>query len=683
VVRQLKFEGNQAISDEALASAIGTTASSWFATSSLVRWIGLGAKRYFDELEFRRDVLRLEVLYKRTGYPDVQVDTIVRRTDGDAYITFRITEGRPILVAAVDVTGLDSLPAEDRRAVTVDLPLHPGDAFNRYLMQTSADTIGQRLRNRGFPSARVYTGFESSRETYTATVSLDVTPGERARYGQVTVEGTRSLDPQVVRDLLVARTGRRYEEQDLLQSQRNLYKSDLVSSARVEIDSAKWTPGSDSVPLLVQLSESRPYRVRAGFGYATQECFRTTAGWTARNFLGAGRLLDLSAQASRIGVGEPLDFGLRNNLCRGTRPDVIGSAKLNYNVAATIRRPAFISPQNTLALSLFSERRSEFLVYLREDVGASVELARETRRGRLPLSLVYTLSYGRTEATQASFCAFFNACTPDVIAQLRQRRLLASLTGRASWPRANSPLDPTRGYNALLEVTWASRFLGSSSLQQFTRVLGDIAWYRPLGRDVVFSWRLRGGVIFSPEVAVGLENNSFVPPEQRFYAGGPNDVRGYNRNQLGPIVYVVSDSALARAGSPQAVPTDSIQISPTGGNTLAVANAEIRVPSPIFTSRMRLAAFVDAGTLWERGRTDAGKARIRVTPGIGIRISTPLGPARLDLAYNGYQPVPGALYSVSTTDSTLTQIADSFAIDRRSRFLGIPLTLQFSVGQPF
>ncbi len=683
VVRQLKFEGNRAISSDVLAAAIGTTSSSWFATSSVVRWIGLGEKRFFDETEFRRDVLRLEVLYKRTGYPDVKVDTLVRRTPTDAYITFRITEGRPILVSSISVTGLDSIPDAIRRATTVDLPLRVGDPFNRYLMQTSADTIAQRLQNRGFPSARVYTGFESNRETYTATVTLDGSTGVYSIFGSVRVQGTRSLDPQVASDLLVARPGRRYEEQDLLQSQRNLYKSDLVGSARVEIDSANWNPAADSVPLLVQLTESRPYRIRAGLGYATQECFRNSAAWTARNFLGAGRLFELSAQASRIGVGKPLDFGLRDNLCRGTRPDVVGSAKLNYNVAATVRRPAFISPQNTLSLSLFSERRSEFLVYLREDVGASVELARETRRGRLPISLIYTLSYGRTEATPASFCAFFNACTPDVISQLRQRRLLASLTGRVSWPRSNNPIDPTRGYNALLEATWASRLLGSSSLQQFTRVLGDIAWYRPLSHEVVVSWRLRGGIIFSPQVAVGTQNNSFVPPEQRFYAGGPNDVRGFNRNQLGPVVYVVRDSVLGLAPTPSAIPTDSIQISPTGGNTLLVGNVEVRVPSPIFASRARLAAFIDAGSLWERGRTDLGKARIRVTPGIGIRVSTPLGPARLDLAYNGYQAVPGALYSVSSTDSTLTLVADRFAVDRRSRFLGIPLTLQFSVGQPF
>ena len=38
---------------------------------------------------------------------------------------------------------------------------------------------------------------------------------------------------------------------------------------------------------------------------------------------------------------------------------------------------------------------------------------------------------------------------------------------------------------------------------------------------------------------VATERGSFIPPEHRFYAGGPSDVRGFHRNELGPVVYVV------------------------------------------------------------------------------------------------------------------------------------------------
>ncbi|MFL5471127.1 MAG: POTRA domain-containing protein, partial [Gemmatimonadales bacterium] len=136
VIRQLKFEGNQAISDEILAAAIVTTNSSWFARAFLFRSFKfLGTKRFFDEEEFRRDVVRLSVLYKRSGYPDAVVDTLVSRTPEDVYITFRVTEGDPIRVTRMVTTGLDSLPPRLRRSVLLDLPLQVGDPFNRFDMQ--------------------------------------------------------------------------------------------------------------------------------------------------------------------------------------------------------------------------------------------------------------------------------------------------------------------------------------------------------------------------------------------------------------------------------------------------------------------------------------------------------------------------------------------------------------------
>ena len=679
VVRKVAFEGNAAISDEVLATAISTTESSWFARAFLFRWLGLGEKRYFDEQEFKRDVVRLGVLYRRSGYPHVAIDTLVRRTPTDVYVTFTIREGEPIRVTSLSVTGLDTLPARIRDETLVDLPLHQGDPFNRFLMSASADTITRRLRDRGYPAARVFTGFETNREAETAVVTLDVAPGDSAVIGAVKVVGTNRIDPRLVRSLLISRPGRRYSQDELFQSQRNLYTSDLFRFATVNIDSAAFQPGADSVPLVVQVNEAKRRRVRGGLGYGTDDCFRGSLGWTTRNFLGSGgRILELTSRISKVGVGSPFDWGLANSICGNSREDSVGSAKVNFTLGASFRRPAFLSPNNTIAVSVFTERRSEFKVYLRQETGTNITLRRETPKRRIPLSLAYTLSYGHTEATAESFCASFNACTPDVVSLLRQNRVLATLTANGTLPQVNNPIDPSRGSLASTELTWSSRLLGSSSFQQFFRAVADYSWYRPIGRDVVFSWRLRGGAIFAPSIDVATKSGNFVPPEQRFYAGGPNDVRGFERNELGPVVYVVTkgeaDSAAAE-GRP--IEPGEVTVAATGGNSLAIGNVELRVPSPIFSSRLRLAAFVDAGGVWQRG-SGVG-AVIRVTPGAGIRLATPLGPARLDVAYNPYRLQAGPLFQVDTLGN-LDPVdgQDSYVLSRQGKF-----TFHFAVGQAF
>jgi outer membrane protein insertion porin family len=670
VVRQLSFEGNHAIPDETLAAAIATTNSSWFA-SSFLRFLGLGAKRYFDEQEFRRDVVRLSVLYRRSGYPDAGIDTLVRRDPEDVYITFKIQEGTPILVTKLSILGLDSLRDRARKNVLVDLPLQQGDPFNRFAMQATADSVTKRLRDRGYPSAAVFTSFESNREAKTASVTLETDPDGRAVVGPVSVVGAHQVDSAVVRKLLVSRTGRRYSQEELFESQRNLYESDLFRFASVNIDSSTYRPGADSVPLTVQVNESRPRRIRGGLGYATDDCFRGSLDWTRRNFFGAGRILELTSRVSKVGVGAPLDWGLDQSICGASRNDSVGSAKINYYLGASIRRPAFLSPNNAITLTVYGERRSEYKVYLRQETGVSVALTRTTPRRRNPLSLTYTLSYGRTEATQVSFCSVFGACTPDVSGPLQQNLVLATLTALATFPRVNSPIDPTRGSNASVEVTYSSKYIGSSALQQFTRVVGGMSWYRPLSRDVVLSWRLRGGLIFSPTLDVGNVSGAFIPPDQRFYAGGPNDVRGFERNELGPVIYVV------RTGFENE--PDSVRVAATGGNVLALGNVELRVPSPVLRSRLRLATFVDAGSMWER-QGPRNTRVIRVTPGVGLRIGTPLGPARLDVAYNPYKLQPGPLFAADTATGALTPVPGqgSYVLPRSRKW-----TFHIAVGQAF
>ncbi len=681
IVRGLSFEGNHAIDDYTLSVAIGTTNSSFFARSALVRWLGLGEKRLFDPIEFRRDVLRLILFYRQSGYMDVAVDTVVRRGVNDVHLTFKITEGPPVVVTKMTVTGLDTLEI-DKGDILVDLPLREGAPFNRFLFQAAADTIINRLRSRGYPGAEVFRNYSVNREARIAEISLDVVAGTWATFGDTKVEGAVKVDTTFIRQLLSTPKGQRFSQQNIFQSQRKLYQTELFRLATVTIDSTQYQGDSTEVPLVVQVAEGPPHRIRSSIGYATNDCFRMGAGWTSRNLFNTGRLFDLSARVSKVGVGTPFGFGLERNLCKSLEEDTIGSSRANYNITGSIRQPRFFTPQITGTYSLFAERRSEFAIYRREEVGTSVVLQRETAR-RVPVALGYRLSFGGTSASAGTFCAFFNACTPEDATRLREKRLLGVVNASVSWPRQNNPLDPSRGHIYTFDVSHSSRFTGSARLQTFTRVSGDAAWYRTIGNTggTVLSWHLRAGAIFAPRVSLDSASGNFIPPEQRFYAGGPNDVRGYDLNELGPVVYV----ATARSGDTTDAQTiaaiDSGTVVPrfsaTGGNTLGIAQVELRFPAPIWSNRLRFALFVDAGTLYERGKTNLSPVQLRITPGAGIRLNTPLGPARFDVGYNGYNRPPGALY-LQRTDGTLVLVQNDFIQDRKSRF-----SYHISFGQAF
>jgi outer membrane protein assembly complex protein YaeT len=643
IIRKLAFSGNRAFEDIVLAAAIATTGSSWFASSSLVRWVGLGAKRRLNERDLRTDVLRLEVFYHSRGFLEAKVDTTVIRTQRDAHITFRIVEGPPVLLRNFAIRGLDSMPRPAK--LTDDLPLRLGKPFDRTLLVATADTLVSRLQDRGYPGAQVLLERrEVHREGRVADVSMLVEPGTRSVIGEIHVTGTNAVDSSFVRSLLATEPGRTFSARDLAESQRNLYRTGLFRFATVGLDTAHFVASSGIVPLTITVSEGPLHRARSAVGYGTNDCFRAGLGWTARNAFGKGRMFDASAQVSKLGVGDPTRLdALLNSICSALKEDSIGSARVNYNFTMSFRRPVFLSPANTLTLALIAERRSEFAVYMREEAGGSLTLNRETQ-SQVPISIAYRLAYGFTEASPVSFCAYFNVCTEADINQLSEPRLSGTLSIGVQRPRANHPLDPTRGSLLAAEMTISSRLLGSSELEQFARLSGDASLYRSFG-SAVLALRLWAGIIVAPQLALNGGAGNFVPPEHRFYAGGPNDVRGYSRNELGPLDYVIAESEVTLDASGAAVyPDDQIRTVATGGNTLVVANVELRVPAPIFPSRVRLAVFVDGGTVWERGGGSESGPAFRVTPGLGVRFATPLGPARIDVAYNPYDLPAGKLY---------------------------------------
>ncbi|MES2304494.1 MAG: BamA/TamA family outer membrane protein [Gemmatimonadota bacterium] len=671
VIRGLSFSGNHAVDATTLAAAIATTNSSAFARWSAFRWLGLGQKRLFNQQDFLRDILRVQLVYRRSGYLDVKVDTVVRRTDQDIYITFKITEGLPVRVETLEFAGLDSLAEADRKELTLDLPLAKGDVFSRYVLEASRDTLVTRLSNSGYPNALVSGRFVVNDTLRTAQVILEARPGTPAVFSDIHVVGYKQVDSGYIASLLTAHAGQPYRQEEIYRSQRALYGSELFRFASVAIDSTRFSDSSTRVPLLVTVQEGAMHRAQASLGYATTDCFRAGAGWTARNALGGGKIVDLSGHVSKIGVGSPLGFGAERNICSSLREDSVGSRLANYGLTLSLRRNGFLSPDNSLLLSAFTERRSEYKVYLRDEIGASAAITRETY-ARIPVSLTYRFAYGTTSANAVSFCAFFNACVAKDIDQLRERRVLATLTLSAVRQRVNNLLDPSRGSLMSIEATVSSRFIGSSDRQQFWRVVGDASFYLPLTRSIVLASHLRGGAVYAPKInlASGTTAN-FVPPDQRFYAGGPNDVRGFDRNELGPVVYVARDSSFNEAGEPDAA---LVRVAATGGDRIAVANLELRLPSPVLSQRLRFAAFVDAGALWEGGNN----AVVRVTPGVGLRFASPLGPIRFDVGYNPYKLQAGTLYSANSITGELIQVRPDYVKDRGRNY-----TLHFSVGQAF
>jgi len=657
-VRKLDFTGNHRFSDAELGSAVVTTASSWSR-----RVFGfLGAKRCIDRsADLPRDLLRLVIFYRNRGYAQATVDTTVRAKPPGIAVTFRIHEGQPVVIDTLTIAGLEAVP--ESRDVLRGLPIRQGQPFDKPAIEATRDTLERRLRNVGYPTPLVLLSSSADTAAHSATVTYEIAAGPRARIGQIEIRATPrkgvgepAISEAAVRNVLGVKQGDLYRYSDLTTAQRNLYQTDayLHVDVRQRIDSARLASDS-TVALSVDLAEGFMQELRPGIGYGTIDCFRAQADYINRNFLPTRRglrRLELSGRVSKIGAGD--QFGALQNLCtqfatpNGKNGDIFAD-KVNYYLGATLRQPVLFGLRTVPSFTLYSERRSEYNAYRRTTpIGG---IASISVRRRLPMTFAYELSLRRTEAQPALFCAVFNACDAADRDALQTPQRLAVASVAVTRDRANDDFNPTHGSVARLELRHASTVIYSDPKLQFNKGLADGSWYVSAGKGNVLALRLRAGAVFGNRLRLENANATFVPPEERLFAGGATTVRGFRQNELGPLLYVVSEPPVVfdstngehylRASS-KAVD----RYVPSGGNSVIVANAEYRMRSPFLSGLLQWTVFTDAGAVWNRDvKVLSLRANLfRVTPGVGVRVYTPVGPLRVDVGYNPYAQVQGPAY---------------------------------------
>jgi outer membrane protein insertion porin family/translocation and assembly module TamA len=173
-------------------------------------------------------------------------------------------------------------------AAAAPVPAAPGSVFDRAALEAARDTIRQRLRDRGYPTADALLSWSTDTARLTADVEVQVVPGPFTRLGRIvvafdTVAGERPRVPErVVRSTLGVRLGDPVSARDLVDAQRTLYQTDAWRRVELRVDTAG-SPGgrgagADTLAtLFVNLAQGDLHAARASAGWATLDCLRLQA----------------------------------------------------------------------------------------------------------------------------------------------------------------------------------------------------------------------------------------------------------------------------------------------------------------------------------------------------------------------------------------------------------------------
>ncbi len=594
-VKTLTIDGVKSVPTGELKRALATTAS------SRLPW---GAKHYFNRAQFEADLKRIEVFYADRGFPDAKVQSfdldLNNRQDAIA-ITLVVHEGDPTIVERVRFTGFDALPPAHFERMKSDAPIKSGVPRDRAALQMTRERALDELRDHGHPYATVRARETQGSAPRSVVITYEGTPGQVARFGDISVSGNSSVSDAVVLRHLTFEPGQQFRLGQMQESQRRLYSLELFQFVNVErvegpegSENAPTTEAQpEEIPVAVTVAEGKHRKLNFGVGYGSEEKARTEINWRHVNFFGGARTAGVEARWSS------LDRGVRLNL----------------------QQPYFFSPRVMLTASTEAWYTRE-PAYTLDTGGVRLTLQRRFSMGG-PIStsrLVSTLSVGlihnRESYTIANELLEDLARRDEIIALKLDPRegvgrgVLSAVDFDYSRNTTGNLLDARHGYVANVHLEEAGKILQGD--YDYREVTLEGRHYLPLFDRLVWANKLHVGAI----TGSGDQRN-LVPFFKRYFLGGSSSLRGWGRFQVSPL----SGSGL-----------------PLGGYSMLEATSELRFP--VWRS-LSAVLFADAGNVWAR-EWHIAPNDLRFDVGPGLRYNTPIGPIRFDVGYQ-INPVPDLL----------------------------------------
>ncbi len=624
----IDFTGNETFNATELKSVIQNEENPfwlWRFLYNTVSFIG-SPPNYFDSSAIPVDIISLKSFYAVNGYFKAQIGySFVVDTSGKSVeLTYHITENEMFTYGDVKLRGLESLSTEIKTEISPYLEYPTWERYVQENVQEKNDEIITYLKNHGFMLAR-YDSTVVRVDTINTKTDLSTyfKTGGWHVYDEIKIvkdgEANSEISDELIKYLTNINPGDAYKEEEILKSRVRLARTGLFST--INLKGVKQDSVSNKVQLLItgtvtSLNEVSPEVFADNeFNY-----FNVGVGisYIRKNFLGDARKLTLR---TRFRVNDITGIRFGSTSFKETFQSEI-------DLSAIVEQPFLFSRSIAGRLETFLKSYDISNVEY-QNYGANftsaVDMPRHTfinllnpylRFDRLDYSIPEIEYEGDTVSISpktftSSLGTEIGSTTTDDLFYPTEGRTISLITEVSS---ANVKWD-------LKELSTNQTILAVDSLGYYIKLQLTIGSYFAVSRDnnTVVGLKFKSGYIhmLSGDPAI-------VSPNQTFFAGGSNSVRGWKGRELIP-----SDPLLNLFP-----PSLNDELKIRGGNFLLEGSIEYRRR---FEKEFGAVLFIDYGNTWN-AIEDLKLNQIAIAIGTGIRYYSPIAPFRIDFGFKFYDP---------------------------------------------
>ena len=622
----------------------------------------LKLKDPFNQAKLDADLARIQAKYAEKGYVNAQIKYELTRVEKENTVEVKliIDEGPRTRVEAVNITGLHEIPLKKLLAKASN---KPGKVYKPQTLQRDYVKMMLYGRNKGYAQFMMTEPkLDYNADKSLVSVSYDVTEGPKVDFGTTAFEGSTVFSDAELKEKVYYRTGKLYNQKDFedtVSAIQEAYADKGYLQARVQ---PRYDVQNGLLNISFDISEGGIFYIDnvdvSGYGKTKKYVFTRELSIHPGDLYDAAKIRRSQTKIMNLGfindvqvdlqpTADPQKVDLGFNVVEG-RPGMFqaglamssmdglyGEVSVNHlNFLNRAKRlslrtmfgkeildytvswytPWIYEKPTSLGVDAFNTRRyrsfvTENQAYTEKRIGGRVKVGPRFNDDIYQLSFGYSFENVDIYDIDPKYMYAPGKKPGEYIEKGKTN--ISTFSADAAIDTRDNMWDPTRGWRNSLGVALAGGPIG-----------GDLdLWYfnaRSIFNHTVLNVGGNYPIVFVLSNKFGsvqpYGRTKYVPPYEKFFLGGADTVRGYERaGEIGPVY---------------------------GGDMYYVMNAELRFPIAREGRRnmAQFAFFFDMGNSWDHFddidfSLGPNENQFKAGVGVGLRFTTPALPIRIDWGY--------------------------------------------------